>query len=79
MDMVTSKFTLLYVVFVMVVAEISENVCGLWNGQLRDSDSGDPIGPPWHAESRSALIAEMRRWVPLSHLSFQDRMNPLDP
>ena len=63
----------------MIVAEISENVSGLWLGQLRESETGDRVGETWSAESRSALISEMRYWLPLSHLAFYDRMDPLDP
>jgi len=63
----------------MIVAEISGNRCGLWNGQLRESDTGDAIGGIWQAHSRGELIAKMRHWLPLTHLVFLDRMNPLDP
>ena len=63
----------------MVVAEIRENCSGVWTGQLRESDTGAQIGRPWVARSRGELIATMRKWVPLSHLVFQDRMDPTDP
>jgi len=63
----------------MVVAEISDNASGIWNGQLRESETGQPIGQAWCAGSRSELIALMRHWLPLTHLMFLDRMDPLDP
>ena len=63
----------------MIVAEISGNVSGQWNGQLRESDSGEPVGESWHSDSRGGLIAKMRHWLPLTHIEFQDRMNPIDP
>lgn len=63
----------------MVIAEIHGNSAGLWTGRLRDSETGQPMSGIWQARSRSELIAEIKRWTPLSHLLFRDRMDPLDP
>lgn len=77
--MATAANVPLDVVGEMIVAEISENLSGVWSGQLRESDTGDPLGESWQAQSRAELIATMRHWLPLSHVTFQDRMDPLDP
>ena len=63
----------------MIIAELSENVSGIWCGRLRDSNTGQPVGTGWFASSRSELVAMIKWWTPLSHLQFRDRMNPLDP
>jgi len=63
----------------MVVAEIHDNQSGLWVGQLCEWGTGEPIGAPWIAKSRSELIGKMRSEIPLTHLSFRDTLDPLDP
>jgi len=63
----------------MVMFEIKSNSSDRWSGSLLESETGDIIGEEWQASSRSELIAEVIKWVPLTHLRFQDAMDPLDP
>lgn len=63
----------------MIEAEIWENETHLWRGQLRDPWTGTRMGEVWSAPSRGELISLMRKWIPLSHMRFYDRVDPLDP
>jgi len=63
----------------MVIAEIHENSSGLWTGQLVETENGARIGESWSAASRAGLIGMMNKWVPLTHLTYRDCMDPLDP
>jgi hypothetical protein len=56
----------------MIVAEIHPTHLGDWRGQLRDTQTGQQIGEEWQAPQRGALISKMRKWIPLTHLSFRD-------
>jgi hypothetical protein len=61
----------------MVIAEIRAVHMGDWRGRLRDSLTGEHIGPEeWRADQRGALIGLMRKWIPLSHLLFLDVDDP---
>ncbi|ATI82268.1 hypothetical protein A6768_21240 [Sphingobium yanoikuyae] len=58
-----------------MVAEIWEgHTC--WFGQLVDEDSGKRDGTIFTAISRGSVIAQISIWVPLTHLKFEDRMDP---
>jgi len=63
----------------MVLAEIHGNQSGLWIGQLCDWDTGQAVGQPWVARSRSELIAKMKSDIPFPDLPFRDTLDPLDP
>jgi hypothetical protein len=63
----------------MIAAEIWGNVSGMWFGQLRDQSTGLPESQVFIATSRGSVIAEIRYWVPLTHLPFLDRVCPTDP
>jgi hypothetical protein len=56
----------------MVQAEIWFTNLGEWHGQLRETDTGEPVGEEWIADQRGALIGLMANWIPLTHLGFQD-------
>lgn len=60
-------------------AEIWSNVSGLWFGQLIDPITGDKHFMVFTATSRGSVIAEMRYRLPLTHLIFEDRIDPTDP
>ncbi|MEK7343392.1 MAG: hypothetical protein AABZ73_06170 [Pseudomonadota bacterium] len=47
-----------------------------WFGQLVDEGSGRRDGMIFTATSRGSVIAEIRIWVPLTHLKFEDRLDP---
>jgi len=59
--------------------EIKSNCSDRWSGHLLEADTGDIIGEEWSAASRSELIGQVLKWVPLTHLEFHDAMDPLDP
>ena len=56
----------------MIIAEIRCWNFADWRGQLRDSDTGLPIGTEWRAEQRGALIGMMSKWIPLTRIDFID-------
>jgi hypothetical protein len=56
----------------MVIAEIRPINLSDWRGQLRDSETGRPIGAEWRATQRGELIGLMSYWIPLTHLKFVD-------
>lgn len=60
-------------------AEIWSNVSGLWFGQLIDPLTGHKDFRVFAASSRGSVIAEMRYRLPLTHLIFSDRTDPVDP
>jgi hypothetical protein len=60
-------------------AQIWSNVSGLWFGQLMDPWTGARDALVFTAKSRGSVIAEMRYRLPLTHLIFEDRIEPTDP
>ena len=56
----------------MVQAEVWCTHLGDWHGQLRESETGDPIGEEFLADQRGMLIGKISNWVPLTHLAFKD-------
>jgi hypothetical protein len=63
----------------VVEFEIWENVSGLWHAQMINPASGLSDGILFRAESRGQVIALVLYRVPLSHMCFSDRLNPVDP
>ena len=59
--------------------EIKSNCSDRWWGNLLETETGDVIGEEWSAPSRSELIGAVLKWVPLTHMQFQDAMDPFDP
>jgi hypothetical protein len=60
-------------------AEIWSNVSGIWFGCLVDPWTGKRDFMTFTASSRGSIIAEMRYRIPLTHLIFEDRIDPFDP
>lgn len=56
----------------MIIAEIRAFDLGDWRGRLRDTETGEAIGTEWRAPQRGALISLIRKWVPVTHLTFVD-------
>lgn len=56
----------------MVIAEIRCMNLSDWRGQLRETETGLPIGEEWRAHQRGALIGLMSAWIPLTRLTFKD-------
>lgn len=59
-----------------MVAEIWEGHES-WFGQMVDERDGKRDRTIFVASSRGGIIAQIKMWVPLSHLIFRDRLNPI--
>ena len=58
-----------------MIAEVWEGYEG-WFAQLVDARAGVPEGMLFMAKSRGAVIAQIRMWVPLTHMPIKDCYNP---
>lgn len=58
-----------------MIAEVWEGYDG-WFAQVVDEQTGIPDGTMFRAKNRGTVIAQIKMWVPLSHLPIRDCFNP---